>query len=49
VDVKVQMKMLKEKFMVLFERSFSQEENQTFLGNVQVNRGLVMGFLWLSK
>jgi len=49
VDVKVQMKMLKEKFMALFERSFSQEENQTFLGHVQVNRELVMGFLWLSK
>lgn len=37
VDVKVQMKLVKEKFVDLFTRCFGVEENQSFLNHVQVN------------
>lgn len=35
VDVKSQMKILKEKFLALFSKSFNEKENQTFLNHIQ--------------
>ena len=37
VDIKSQMKILKEKFLELFTRCFSEEENITFLNHIHVN------------
>jgi midasin len=36
VDIKSQMKIVKEKFVGLFSKSFSVEDNQTFLNHLQV-------------
>ena len=38
VDIKSQMKILKEKFLELFTKCFSVDENQSFLTHIQVNR-----------
>lgn len=36
VDIKSQMKIVKEKFLVLFVKSFNEHENETFLNHIQV-------------
>jgi midasin len=37
VDIKSQMKLIKERFLQLFSNSFSLQENSTFLSHVQVS------------
>ncbi len=44
VDIKAQMKILKDKFLDLFSKNFSIQENETFLNHIKVNLMLILLF-----